>query len=93
MGIQPEVRAVAVIPLELEQLLLLFFRLILVLFLDVHDHGLESGHLGHALLLVQLQGDLDEVDQQREQNDVPAVVRDQVVDPLHDVAQRPTEDV
>ena len=45
------VDGIAVLLLELEQLFLLLFGLILVLFLDVGDHRLESGHLGHALLL------------------------------------------
>ena len=80
---------VAVVLLQLHQLFLLLFRLILVLGLDVHDHGLESGHLGHALLLAQLQGDLDEVDQQGKEDDVPAIVGEQLVDPLHDIAQGP----
>ena len=84
---------IAVLLLELEQLFLLLFGLVLVLFLDVGDHRLESGHLGHALLLVELQRDADQADDDGEDDDVPAVVRDEVVDPLHHIAERYTEDV
>ena len=72
---------------------LLLFGLVLVLFLDVGDHRLESGHLGHALLLVELQRDAEQADDDGEDDDVPAVVRDEVVDPLHHIAERYTEDV
>ena len=84
---------IAVLLLELEQLFLLLFGLVLVLFLDVGDHRLESRHLGHALLLVELQRDADQADDDGEDDDVPAVVRDEVVDPLHHIAERYTEDV
>ena len=84
---------IAKLLLELEQLFLLFFGLVLVLFLDVGDHRLESGHLGHALLLVELQRDAEQADDDGEDDDVPAVVRDEVVDPLHHIAERYTEDV
>ncbi len=78
---------VAVVLLQLDHFFLLLFGLILVLGLDLLHHGLESRHSGHALLLAELQGDLDDVDQQRKEDDVPAVVGQQLVDPLHDIAQ------
>ena len=40
-----------------------------------------------------LQGDLDDVDEQGEEDDVPAVARQQLVDPLHDIAERTAQDV
>ena len=79
--------------LQLHQLFLLLVGLVAVLLLDVGDQRLVGGHPGHALLLVDLQRDLDERDQQGEQDDVPAIVRDQLVDPLHYIAERPAEDV
>ena len=84
---------IAEILLQAGELLLLLFGLVLVLFLDLHDHRLECRHPGHVLLLVDGQGDTQQPDQDGEDNDVPAVVRDQVVDPLHDIAQRPAKDV
>ena len=84
---------IAKVLLQLHQLFLLLFRLILVLGLDLCDHGLESRHFRHALLLAGLQGDLDDVDEQGEEDDVPAVVRQQLVDPLHDIAERTAQDV
>ena len=84
---------IAIILLELHQLFLLLVGLVLVLFLDVRDHRLECRHLGHALLLVELQRDAEQADDDGEDDDVPAVVRDEVVDPLHHIAERYTEDV
>ena len=83
---------IAIFLLEL-QLFLLLFGLVLVLGLDLRDHGLERRHFCHALLLAGLQGDLDDVDEQGEEDDVPAVVRQQLVDPLHDIAERTAQDV
>ena len=80
---------IAIVLLQLEHFFLLLFGLILVLGLDLLQHGLEGRHFGHALLLAQLQGDLDEVDQQGKEDDVPAIVGEQLVDPLHDIAQGP----
>ena len=79
--------------LQLHQLFLLLFGLVAVLFLDLGHHGLESAHAGHTLLLVELEGNLDHGDEQGEQDDVPAVVGDQLVDPLHDIAERTAQDV
>ena len=79
---------IAIVLLQLEHFFLLLFGLILVLGLDLLQHGLEGRHFGHALLLAELQRDLDEVDQQREEDDVPAVVGQQLVDPLHHIAKR-----
>ena len=84
---------IAKVLLQLHQFFLLLFGLILVLGLDLRDHGLESRHFRHALLLAGLQGDLDDVDEQGEEDDVPAVVRQQLVDPLHDIAERTAQDV
>ena len=79
---------IAIVLLQLEHFFLLLFGLILVLGLDLLQHGLEGRHFGHALLLAELQRDLDDVDQQREEDDVPAVVGQQLVDPLHHIAKR-----
>ena len=84
---------IAVVLLQLEHFFLLLFGLVLVLGLDLHHHGLEGRHFSHALLLAQLQRDLDDVDEQREDDDVPAVAREQLVDPLHDIAERTAQDV
>ena len=84
---------IAVVLLQLEHFFLLLFGLVLVLVLDLHHHGLEGRHFSHALLLAQLQRDLDDVDEQREDDDVPAVAREQLVDPLHDIAERTAQDV
>ena len=52
---------IAVVLLQLEHFFLLLFGLVLVLGLDLHHHGLEGRHFSHALLLAQLQRDLDDV--------------------------------
>ena len=52
---------IAKVLLQFHQLSLLLFGLVLVLGLDLRDHGLEGGHFCHALLLAGLQGDLDDV--------------------------------
>ena len=43
---------------------------------------------GQMCIRDRLQRDLDDVDQQREEDDVPAVVGQQLVDPLHHIAKR-----
>ena len=84
---------VAEVLLQLHDLFILLFGLILVLFLDVRDHRLECRHPDGVFLLVELEGGLHDVDEQGEEDDVPAVVGDQLVDPLHHITEWHAEDV
>ena len=84
---------VAVLLLQLEHLCLLLFGLILVLVLDLQHHGLECRHFCGTLLLDELERDLHDVDEQGEEDNVPAVIGDQLIDPLHHIAERGAQDV
>ena len=83
---------VPILLLELHQLFILLFLVVLVLVLDLLHEGLENRQLGHGFLLVKLERHAGHPDENGKQDDGNAVVSHKGVDPFQDPAQGTAED-
>ena len=78
--------------LELHQFLLLAVLVIGPFFLYLLHHGLICRHPGRALLLLDAEREHQYLREQREDDERPAVARDQLVDPFHNDAEKGCEE-
>ena len=78
---------VAVLLLELHQLLLLLLGVVLVLLLDFIDHRCKHRHLGHGLLLFDHQRKHEQFDDHGENNHRDGEVRDHLIQHTHQRSQ------
>ena len=79
---------VAVLLLELHQLLLLLLGVVLVLLLNLGDQRLEHGHLGRGLLLMDAQGEQQQLEDEGGNDHGCRVVADEAVQDLHQRADQ-----
>ena len=84
---------VAMLLLELHQLLLLFFGVVFVLGLDLIDQRLKHRHFGGGFLLMDRQREKKEFHHDGGNNDRDAVVADKAVQQLHQRAKQVGEEV
>ena len=78
--------------LQLHQLFLLALLIVGPFLLDLLDHRVIGGHAGRALLLLYAEREHQDLCQQRKDDQRPAIVRDQPVDPFHDNAENGCEE-
>ena len=84
---------VAVLLLELHQLLLLFLGVVFVFLLDLGDQGLEHRHLSRGFLLVDRQREKQQLHDDGGDDDRHCVVADEAVQHLHQRANQDGQEV
>ena len=84
---------IAMLLLELHQLLLLFLRIVFVFLLDLVDQGLEYRHLSRGFLLVDRQREKQQLHDDGGDDDRHCVVADEAVQHLHQRANQDGQEV